>query len=155
MMIKRIREDIHEDVMAVVIKFHAESQFNKEKLSNEHITRYLHDFYYGGEDDNARAFGFIAYDLEENPVGIMSFYLAPKLMNSELVAYEEVMFVEDRMRGNGLGGLLVEACEGLAMALEAKAFYIGSLSGIASTQTNERLQDYGYHRIGVTFYKGL
>ncbi len=156
MLLKRITRDIHEDVLEVVEKFHGESQFNEDKFERNHISQYLENFYYADEEnETAGAYGFVAYDLEEKPVGIMSFYIAPKLMNSELVAYEEVMYVEDRMRGNGLGGLLVEACEGLATALECTAFFIGSLSGIAAQQTNERLSDYGYHRIGVTFFKGL
>lgn len=150
--IEPITAENRDDVMTIAREFHAESRYCNEEFDDEHIGEYL-DVNYFADTYHPPCHGFLAYDEEDTPIGFMSFALVNKLMNSAVIALEEVMYVSPTHRGTRVGAELNKCCEDRAKAFGCSAFIVMANSGIATAETFDRLEGYDYNRIGVMFAK--
>jgi len=154
MSIVAISLDTLADTMKIAKAFHHESRYCAEEYDEEHVESYI-KINYLSTDYVPPSYGFIAYNDEEEVVGIMTFSLANKLMNTDIIALEEVMYVDPAHRGQTVGLELNQACEELAKTMGCTSMVIGACSGIATPTTLDRLEAAGYHRMGVMLGKEL
>jgi GNAT superfamily N-acetyltransferase len=88
------------------------------------------------------------------PIGFFIGCVEPYFTGKTLVGFEEVVWVNDLYRGEGIGTMLFEVFQAFARGQGAEFLMSGHNSGVGSNPV-QLYSPLGYREMGKTFYKEL